>query len=613
MFDASIDSNTLEVHGKKLSGWKFRLDEIAAGDANYKEYQLQYWAPGATDWENDTRTTIEIPKLQVLKSVRLCVAVPDSSAMGGYKVATVKIGSKTYEVYRDDPHITEAIWQQAAADAEAQGGGVFLRIEWDNDDTPPATDITFINVGEIITIDIEPLRKRLDSLEARGIVWDSSINTLEGRARVVDVSVNKLETSVYTYLPPVINNINSSISSLKANDTSIINYINNDLSVYIHSEIDEVSAYIINTVIGEGGTGLTKRINDLDSSVGRLNSSVNNLETSVYSYLPLVINSINSSISALKDNDASIINYINTELAAQIDVIDSSIERINSSVSELESSVYSYLPPVLSSLRSDIDNVGTVIDERVNPRLEAVEEIVSTVDGSIKELYANNIEIIGAWAAAWNALFDANPTLRKPVSPVDPSPEYQDLTDAEFSYSSPSAIATEQGILQGAPTLTNTHNLAVTYYSSNTAVARVAADGVVTIMANAGSATIKAIFSGDSTYNPKEVSYNLSVLAPDPTVDYYIFAKNYQLSDNPEYISVIVDDADHVLYGKKTDGTVYNSNLVDETMTEGGVTQSVPIICAALKDVTQSDLDAHNIPNVTPTIDPSTADTSTGD
>jgi hypothetical protein len=333
---------------------------------------------------------------------------------------------------------------------------------------------------------------------------------------------------------------------------------------------------------------------------------VNNLETSVYSYLPPVINSINSSISALKDNDESIINYIN-------DVIDSSIERINSSVSELESSVYSYLPPVLSSLRSDIDNVGTVIDERVNPRLEAVEEIVSTVDASIKELYDNYFEIINVWAGAWNALFDANPSLRKPITPIDPSVHYEDLTDAEFSYSSPAAVATEQGILQGAPTLTNIHNLAVTYYSSNTAVARVAADGVVIIKANAGSATIKAIFDGDGTYNPKEVSYNLSVLAPDPSVNYYNFAKNYQLSDNPEYISVIVDDADHVLYGKKTDGTVYNSNLVDETMTEGGVTQSVPIICAALKDVTQTDLDEHGIPNVTPTIDPSTADTSTGD
>ena len=148
VFDASIDSNTLEVHGKKLSGWKFRLDEIAAGDANYKEYQLQYWAPGATDWENDTRTTIEIPKLQVLKKVRLCVAVPDDTSMGGYRVYTVKNKEgKEVEVYRDADGITEEIWKSAAADAETKGGGVYLRIEWDNDNTPPATAITYINVG----------------------------------------------------------------------------------------------------------------------------------------------------------------------------------------------------------------------------------------------------------------------------------------------------------------------------------------------------------------------------------------------------------------------------------------------------------------------------------
>lgn len=517
MFDASIDSNTLEVHGKKLSGWKYQIDKIKnPGDANYAEYQLQYWAPGATGWANDP-IKIEIPKLQVLKEVRLCVAVPsdDPADMGGYKVFTVEIGGEIVEVYRDDSRIDEDEWKAAAAAAESQGGGVYLRIEWDNDDTPPATAITYINVGEIITIDIEPLRKRLDSLESRGLVWDSSINDLERRAHVVDVSVNNLESSVYSYIPSAIKNINSSISGLKENDTSIINFIKNDVSVNLYDKIDEVSAnldaeikdvsaYIINTVIGEGGTGLTKQINDLNSSVGRLNSSVNNLESSVYTYLPTTVNTINasitglkendtsivnyikndvsanlyaeiaevsayiintvigeggtgltkqindlnssvsrinssvnslessvytyipstvntinSSISALKDNDTSIVNYINTELTAQIDVIDSSIERINSSVSELESSVYSYLPPVLSGLRSDIDNVGTVIDERVNPRLEAVEEMVTAVDSSNKELYANYIEIIGTWAAAWNALFEANPSLQKPTSRID--------------------------------------------------------------------------------------------------------------------------------------------------------------------------------------------------
>ena len=65
--------------------------------------------------------------------------------------------------------------------------------------------------------------------------------------------------------------------------------------------------------------------------------------------------------------------------------------------------------------------------------------------------------------------------------------------------------------------------------------------------------------------------------------------------------SVIVDDADHILYGKRTDRTIYNSNLsTSETMTVDDVTQPIPVICAALKDVTKEDLDAHNVPEVTP-------------
>ena len=565
--------------------------------------------------------------------------------MGGYRVYTVEIGGEEVEVYRDDPRIDENEWKAAAAAAEAEveGGGVYLRIEWDNDNTPPATTITYINVGEIITIDIDPLRKRLDSLENRGLIWDSSINELERRASIVDVSVNSLESSVYSYIPSAINTINSSISALKDNDASIINYINtdladqidvidssierinssisalkdndtsiinfikNDVSVNLYDKIDEVSAnldaeikdvsdYIINTVIGDGSTGLTKQITDLNSSVSRLNSSVNNLETSVYSYLPPVINSINSSISALKDNDASIINYINTELAAQIDVIDSSIERINSSVSELESSVYSYIPPVLSSLRTDIDNVGTVIDEHVNPRLEAVEEIVSTVDVSIKELYANYIEIIGTWAAAWNALFDANPTLRKPVDP-----QYKDLTDEEFSYPVNAATATEKGLFVDAPVLTNIYSLPVTYTSSDINVATVDDNGVVEVVSTIGTTTIDASFAGDSSYYPKKVSYELSVLAPDwEHKNYYAFAKNYKETENPEYDSVIVDASDHILYGKYTDGTIYDSNLVDEQMkttdASGNYTDYVPVICDALKDKTAEDLSTHGVP-----------------
>jgi hypothetical protein len=140
----------------------------------------------------------------------------------------------------------------------------------------------------------------------------------------------------------------------------------------------------------------------------------------------------------------------------------------------------------------------------------------------------------------------------------------------------------------------------VSYFSTDTNVATISERGAVTVVNNMGSTVIKAVFAGDNTYNPKEVSYELTVLAPDPSVNYYNFAKNYQQLENPEFTSVIVDDAGHVLYGKKTDGTIYNSNLGNETMTVDDVTQPVPVICAALKDATAEDLAAHGVPEVTP-------------
>ena len=75
-------------------------------------------------------------------------------------------------------------------------------------------------------------------------------------------------------------------------------------------------------------------------------------------------------------------------------------------------------------------------------------------------------------------------------------------------------------------TLTNPHNVAVTYESSDTDVAEVASDGTVTIKAQ-GSATISASFDGDATYKPASVSYELTVeeagldkVTFDATIDY---------------------------------------------------------------------------------------------
>ena len=64
------------------------------------------------------------------------------------------------------------------------------------------------------------------------------------------------------------------------------------------------------------------------------------------------------------------------------------------------------------------------------------------------------------------------------------------------------------------PTLQNTHQLAVTYTSSNEAVATVATDGAVTLV-GIGVTTISAAFGGDDNYKPGSASYTITVVDPN--------------------------------------------------------------------------------------------------
>ena len=62
------------------------------------------------------------------------------------------------------------------------------------------------------------------------------------------------------------------------------------------------------------------------------------------------------------------------------------------------------------------------------------------------------------------------------------------------------------------PTLTNTHDVTVTYSSSNQAAATInETTGVITLKDYTGSTTISAIFAGDDDYLPQTVTYTLNV------------------------------------------------------------------------------------------------------
>lgn len=93
--------------------------------------------------------------------------------------------------------------------------------------------------------------------------------------------------------------------------------------------------------------------------------------------------------------------------------------------------------------------------------------------------------------------------------------------DPGMSWSETEATATinDTGIDFDAPVLTPGNATNITYESTNTAVATISTDGVVSIVA-AGTTTIKAIFAGDDTYSASTVSYDLTVTdnsTPAPT------------------------------------------------------------------------------------------------
>lgn len=106
------------------------------------------------------------------------------------------------------------------------------------------------------------------------------------------------------------------------------------------------------------------------------------------------------------------------------------------------------------------------------------------------------------------------------------------------------------------PTLSNTNNLPVTYASDNEEVAKIDAEGVVTLIA-AGKAVISASFAGNDEYEAQTVSYTLTVKAA-PTVD---------ISNTPETAYTVAKALELINAGEGLDTKVYVKGTVS-TITE---------------------------------------------
>ena len=87
-------------------------------------------------------------------------------------------------------------------------------------------------------------------------------------------------------------------------------------------------------------------------------------------------------------------------------------------------------------------------------------------------------------------------------------------TSAGLAWEDAEASAYTMGKSNSYQTLTNPNSVVVTYSGDDDAVATVASDGTISLVAP-GDVTVTASFAGDASYLPAEVSYTLHVYAPN--------------------------------------------------------------------------------------------------
>lgn len=114
------------------------------------------------------------------------------------------------------------------------------------------------------------------------------------------------------------------------------------------------------------------------------------------------------------------------------------------------------------------------------------------------------------------------------------------------------------------PTLTNPHNLPVTFGSTKEDVATINSEGTITLV-SAGSTVISAEFAGDDTYEAAKVTYTLTV-KPAPVMKEYKIASTVESGKN--YLIVAIVGSDYKV-AKRITGSYGNLTVSTATNNEG--------------------------------------------
>ena len=328
----TIDANNLSTYWTQMSGGQYRLNKLgsAVGD-NLASYQMEYKAPGASDFTPLNDCTINIPKDYVVKEVHLCKAEFDGS------------------VYTETS-------QQGDSDWDDDDNDVYIHFIWQTKDSAAKRSETYLRMSDVINVDVTNINAHIDASIAEVYERiDSSWVSLNGKIDASWGAINRHIDSSYVSL-------NSSVAS------------HIDASVKeINDNIDS-SWVALNTHIDSSVKGINDHI---DASVKSINTHIDSSVKSINEHIDASIERVNTHINASINKLTECVNSSCNELAAEIARVDSTHTEanrnlethINASVNNLEEKIATINSSIINN--TDIKFNGSMYSDKSFKMLSA--------------------------------------------------------------------------------------------------------------------------------------------------------------------------------------------------------------------------------------------------
>ena len=332
----TINADNLSTYWTQMSGGQYRLNKLASavGD-NLASYQMEYKAPGATEYTPLNDCTINIPKDYVVKEVHLCKASFDG------------------RVYTETS-------QQGDSDWDDDENDVYIHFIWQTKDSAAKRSETYLRVSDVINVDVTEINKHIDASIAE-------VN------KHIDASVKAINTHIDSSWVAINRHIDSSYVSL---NSSVASHIDASVKA-INTHID-ASWVSLNTSINSSLVSLNNKIDASWVSINKhIDSSYVSLNSSVASHIDASVNAINTHIDS---SWVSLNTSINSTVKSINDHIDASVKSINGHIDSSVKSIIEYVDASIAKVNSHIDASINKLTERVDSSCDELAAELARID-----------------------------------------------------------------------------------------------------------------------------------------------------------------------------------------------------------------------------------------